>query len=80
MVTGVIRELRERGVAYRPALLDLLNHPDRSVATWAASYVLEFDPVKGEAALERIAETGDVLAFNAKMTLSEWRKGNLTFP
>lgn len=80
VITNIIRELRGRGIAYRPALLSLLDHPDQSVATWAAFHVLEFDPVKGETALERIAKTDGILAFNAEMTLSEWRKGNLTFP
>lgn len=80
VITGVYCELRKRGDQSISALLSLLDHEDRSVGTWAASHVLEFAPEQGELALERIAKTGGLLAFNAEMTLSEWRKGNLKFP
>ena len=61
-------------------LLALLDHPDTSVRAWAAAHALEFAPAEGEPVLEEIASGADILAFNAEMTLTVWREGELRFP
>jgi hypothetical protein len=79
IIADVYRELREEGA--RDRLLPLLEHPDASVRCWAGAHALEFAPEDGERVLTDLAQ-GDrsTIGFDAKMTLSEWRAGKLTFP
>jgi hypothetical protein len=80
-IAAVYRELRRRGGDAQRHLLPLLDHPDPSVRSWAGAHALEFAPGDGERALSQLCNSsGKVVAFNAKMTLAEWRKGRLRFP
>jgi hypothetical protein len=78
LIAAVYRELRRRGG--EPALLPLLSSPDEGVRCWAAAHAMEFAPEEGEPVLLALAESSGLLAFNAEMTLREWRAGRLRFP
>ena len=80
MVAAIYRELRARGRSAQEALLPLMQDSDDAVRSWAASHALEFAPEQAESVLNVLAEGRGISAFNAKMTLREWRKGNLSFP
>jgi hypothetical protein len=80
ILAAVYRELRARGASAQQALLPLLQDPDDGVRSWAAAHALEFAPEQAEPVLTAVAESRGVSAFNAKMTLREWRKGTLSFP
>jgi hypothetical protein len=80
LVAAIYRELRSRGLLAQKALLPLMQDPDDAVRSWAASHALEFSPEQAEPVLIALAESRGISAFNAKMTLREWRKGNLSFP
>ena len=80
MVSAVYRELRARGKTAQNALLPLMTDPDDAVRGWSAAHALEFAPEQAEPVLTALADSRGVSAFSAKMTLREWRKGNLSFP
>ena len=46
----------ERGEEGKLALLDLLNHPDPHVRTWAAAHSLAFAPERAEATLVELVQ------------------------
>ena len=79
-VADIYRELRRRGSAAQHALLPLLKSPDTNVRVWASAHALEFDPAEGEQTLSELAALPGIVAFNAKMTLDVWRRGELSFP
>ena len=58
-------------------LLALLDHENPYVRLWAASFTLQFSPLKAEKALEELTELRRNIGFDAKMTLQVWRSGNL---
>ncbi len=80
LVAAVYRELRDRGPEAQRALLRLIDDRNEGVRSWAGAHALEFAPERGESALAELAEGQSVAAFNAKMTLGEWRQGTLSFP
>jgi hypothetical protein len=79
-IAAAYRELRQRGEQSQRALLRLLDDADPSVRSWAGAHALEFAPEAGEPVLEELATGSSIIAFDAKMTLREWRKGTLSFP
>jgi len=79
VLAGVYRHLREQG--QRRQLLPLLDHADPGIVAWAGAHALEFAPREGERALTKLARRDEgLIGFGARMTLSEWRDGKLTFP
>lgn len=60
-------------------LLVLLNHENPYVRLWAAGYTLQILDSRAESVLEELSLLRGLIGFNSKMTLSEWRKGNLKF-
>lgn len=63
------------------ALVPLLCHEHAAVRLWAARYLLFCPPFaqQTEAVLTTIAAHGaGILIADAKQTLTQWRKGNLT--
>lgn len=80
LLAAAYRELRGRGVESQRRILRFLEDEDESVRSWAGSHALEFAPERGEAVLAALAEGRTLAAFNARMTLREWRAGRLTFP
>jgi hypothetical protein len=79
-IASIYRELRNRGREHQQRLLSLLTSNDPGVRLWAASHALEFEPSKGETVLGAFLTTEGILAFCARITLDEWRKGALRFP
>jgi hypothetical protein len=70
--------LRARPDKGRQFLSACLADDDPAVATWAAFYLLPFRDAEAIETLERVARS-DVgpVAFDAEMTLKEWRAGRL---
>ena len=71
-----LRSLPDSGQQF---LRSCLADNDPSVVSWAAFYLLPFKEAEAVKALERVAK-GDtrLIAFNAEITLDEWRAGRLT--
>ena len=57
----------------------LLSNNDTSVKLWAACYLLQMYEEESLKVLEEIAKGNDIYAFSAKMTIEEFKKGNLSF-
>lgn len=78
-LVDAIRHLRatpDKGVEL---LTGQLSDEDLSIVTWSALFLLPFDEPKASAALGKVARSGvPRLAFNARMTLKEWKAGRLT--
>jgi hypothetical protein len=79
-IISVYRELRSRGLESQKALLSFLNHEDLHVRVMAAAPSLEFALEEGEPVLIEISKSRGIAPLDARMTLQEWRKGNLRFP
>jgi hypothetical protein len=54
-----------------------LNHSSVGVRMWAATYLLLIKETEGLRVLKQIASETGIHSFTAKMTISEWGKGNL---
>lgn len=61
----------------RLALRHLLDHPNHWVKKSAAARLLNHAPEVAVPVLTGLSEKLGMLGFDARMTLSEWRKGNL---
>ena len=61
-------------------LLELQDHENTGVRLWSGTHVL---PLKEEVGLQTLKEIasndGGLYSFDAKMTIQEWKKGNLTY-
>lgn len=58
----------------------LLNSDDPNIRINAASYALDFEPKEAEKVLTEILETQTgALRMDARMTLQQWRKGEIRF-
>ena len=73
---NTIRKHDEQG---RDALIGLLEHEDPNVRLWAASYLFGAAPEKAVETLEAIAQGRGICAFDAKITLQEWRENPSRF-
>lgn len=60
-------------------LLPFLQHQNRFVRLETAISVVPIQPDRSKKVLLELSGTRGLTAFNAKMTLLEWEKGNLTF-
>jgi hypothetical protein len=80
LIAAIYSEIKRRGLDAKRQLLPLLHDLIPAVRLWAASHALEFSPNEGEITLEQISKNQGFLAFDAKMTLKEWRAGRLRFP
>jgi hypothetical protein len=60
-------------------LVKFLNHPSIAVRIWAASRLLPIREEEAISILENIIKMNVFQSFDAKLTLKEWRKGNLKF-
>lgn len=61
-------------------LRSLAGSRDARVQQWAASHLLWHDRDVAEGILEALAASSGLIAFNARMTLQQWRKGALARP
>lgn len=61
-------------------LEELLEHESPFVRLWTARYMLQVHTTKAEKVLQELSGLkGISVAFDARMTLSEWKEGNLIF-
>lgn len=72
-------ELKLSGEIGINELKKLLEHPNDYVRLWASAHIIVIDPIKAKIALLDLSKRPGYLGFDAKMTLSEWEKGNLKF-
>ncbi len=79
IIAACYRELRGRGSRSQAALLTLLDD-EAGVQVWAGAHALEFAPDLAEPVLIELEAGESLAAFNARMTLREWRAGRLVFP
>ena len=63
----------------RNKLKEIMSHNNPNVRTWAAKDCLPYYPNEAEKILENVSKLDDIFGLNAKITLQEWRKGNLKF-
>lgn len=78
LVDRAFRQLRDSGRLGE--LTALLSHANDQVKLWAATHILPFDEKLATDFLSKMAEDDlSLVGFDAKMTLQEWRKGNLTY-
>ena len=73
----ITKELYKKDAIY--SLKILLNNEHINVRFNAATELLPFYTGEAEKVLEEIATLGRHPAFTAKITLQEWRKGNIKF-
>ncbi|GLT12919.1 hypothetical protein GCM10007928_51520 [Sulfitobacter porphyrae] len=60
-------------------LFSLFDDPDTGVQMWAAAHTLELDRLRAEEKLEELSAGSSIAAFEAEMTLNEWKAGHLRF-
>ena len=60
-------------------LKNVLYSDKEAVRYFAASMSLSFFPDEAEEVLTEITKSKGFYSFNAKITLQEWRKGNIKF-
>lgn len=73
-------EIRRRGITAQRRLLMLLKSDDPNIRIHAAGYALDFEPKEAEKVLTEILETQTgALRMDARMTLQQWRKGEIRF-
>jgi HEAT repeat protein len=61
-------------------LEELLNGDSPYVRLWAARYLLQVATNRAEEVLVELGKLKDIsVGFDARMTLSEWKEGNLLF-
>ncbi|OQB24674.1 MAG: hypothetical protein BWY11_00896 [Firmicutes bacterium ADurb.Bin182] len=78
IIRSVYEQLRDSGRLNE--LTTLLEHENPYVRLWASSYALQIVPKQAEETLEKLSAIKSVMAgFSAKITLQEWKKGNLKF-
>lgn len=75
IITKIIQFLKnENGLSN---LSIFLNHSSTGVRLWAATYLLLIEENEAIKVLQQISSQKGILSFDAQMTLSEWKKGNL---
>jgi hypothetical protein len=79
-VIVALHKLRSFGEAGHRALLDLLKDPQAHVRCWAATHLLDTHSERAVEILESLASSPGIVAFTARMVLSEWRNGELRIP
>ena len=71
-----ISQYGEEGVE---AMLTLLSSGSPDVKGWAATHLLSKKPREAVSALEELARGSGIIAFEARMTLQEWRENPSRF-
>ena len=78
-IAGLVNDLKRSNIDELLKLQPLLEHEEVSVRFITAFYLLQIIPEEAENVLEHIANEKNKVSFDAKMTLREWRKGNIVF-
>lgn len=74
-INKAVSFLKKNNEIYR--LNIFLDHESFGVRLWAATYLLPIEELMAKNVLDAIVRRGGILAFTAKNTLAEWRKGTL---
>lgn len=69
------RKIVEIGESARQALLVEIDNDDPWVATLVATYSLKYDPIRSQAALQRIAHEPGLVGSGARQSLKNWEEG-----
>ena len=78
IMAKLLIEILRRGDSGRQGILELLNSDNPHVRSWAAFLALEFDPATAEHVLQEISDNYQRgLRSEARITLAQWRKGQL---
>ena len=73
-LANAVKAIRGYGASGSDALVTLLDHSNPHVKCWAASYLLSVAPERAVAVLRELSQGSGIAAFDAKMTLREWRR------
>lgn len=72
------RQIKAQGALTSEDFHELLSAPSMGTRLWAATHYLVISHEKSEKVLTALGEVSNsLLAVSAKMTLDEWKKGNL---
>ena len=75
---AVYQQIKAQGALNSEAFHELLSAPSMGTRLWAATHYLVISHEKSEKVLTALGEVSNsLLAVSAKMTLDEWKKGNL---
>lgn len=66
-----------RNVKYLDALSIFYDHPNMAVRSWAACFLLPLHEKKSLSILKEIANMNIFGSLDAKITIQEWKNGNL---
>jgi hypothetical protein len=77
---AAVKQIRLHGDEGTAALIQLMSDNDDSVAASAATYCLPCVPDEALKVLSAVAAKEGMIAFDARMVIQEWRKGNLKLP
>ncbi len=75
IIVKAIEFLKEQNK--RKDLSEFLNHNSIGVRMWAATYLLPVIESEALQVLKKISEEKGIHSFDAEVTISEWKKGNL---
>ena len=78
MIAAVYRELKRKGREHE--LARLMDSDIDGVRLWTAAHCLYLDEKRATKVLEAMSKKPGINAFNASMTLEQWRAGQLHFP
>ena len=76
-LTSLLPLIREAGDDAAVALAQLVNDRDDAVVCWSATHLLSANEAVAIPALNRLVKKSGPMAFNAKMVLKQWEKGEL---
>jgi len=79
IIKNITRDLRSNPNYGLEKLIPFLEHPSANVRLTTAFTLIPILPKQAKEVLQVLAAGRGTIAFNAKMTLSEWEKGNLKF-
>lgn len=79
IIQKIRKELKSNSEYGLGQLLPFLEHQNSFVKLETAISLVPIQPDRSKKVLLELSDTKGLTAFNAKMTLSEWEKGNLKF-
>jgi len=76
---AVYQQIKAQGALNSEAFHELLSAPSMGTRLWAATHYLAISSEEAEKVLSALGEVpNSLLAVSAKITLEEWKKGDLT--
>lgn len=75
ILADIAKYLRKNNSLYELSIF--YTHPDISLRSWAATYLLPVYEKESIKVLKEVAKMDGIESFNAEMTIKEWKNGNL---